>query len=185
MRLWPSLTALCLACAVFAAHAVPVPKDPAALDIADVFSHACLHNGSQPARVAAWARAQKLPELVATDARKALYADGADGRAWFIPGPATSMYLAIRGRSGTCALFGEHADAGDFGLIYDEYLQFLTPAGSRVERSPDHVTQGAFGTATERAATIHAGRGKTIHFAMSANQKPGGPYQVSLVMATK
>ncbi len=179
------MTALCLGALALPARAAPVPKDPAALDIADVFSHACLHNGGHPARVAAWAHAQKLPELAATDARKALYADGPDGHVWFIPGPATNMYLAIRGRSGTCALFGEHADPTDFALIYDEYLQFLTPTGSHADRAPDHVEQGAFGTATKRFAAIHAARGKTILFEMSANQKPGGPYQASLVMSTK
>jgi hypothetical protein len=100
-------------------HAETMPKDPAALDIADVFSHTCLHNDANPGRVAAWAKQQKLPALSATDARKALFADGPDGRAWYIHGPATDIYLAVQGESGTCALFGVRADASDFSRIYD------------------------------------------------------------------
>jgi len=179
------LSAVLFACGAAFARAETMPKDPAALDIADVFSHTCLHNRGLPARVAAWASHQKLMELAATDARKALFADGPDGRAWVIQGPATNMYLAVRRNAGTCALFGEHADAADFSRIYEEYLQFLSPTGSRVDREPDKVEQGQFGTETQRLAIIHAPSGKVTYFTMSANEKPGGPYQVSLVMATK
>jgi hypothetical protein len=164
-------------------RAETIPKDPAALDIADVFSHTCLHNGGDPARVAAWAKQQKLPELSPTDARKALFADGADGRAWYIRGPATNMYLAVRNASGTCAVFGERADAADFSRIFDEYLQFLAPPGTRVDQRPDQVKQGRFGTQTDRFATIHAPKGKLTYFVMSADQKAGAPYQASLMIA--
>jgi len=185
MRLVVYVSAVLLACRACPARSETMPKDPAALDIADVFSHTCLHNGSLPGRVAAWAKQHKLPELGATDARKALFADGPDGRVWFIHGPATNMYLAVRSRSGTCALFGERADAADFSLVYDQYLQFLAPPGTRVDRRPDRVEKGSFGTQTERFATIHAPRGKLTYFVMSANEKPGGPYQASLVIAMK
>jgi hypothetical protein len=168
-----------------AAGAETMPKDPAALDIADVFSHTCLHNGGQPVRVAAWAAQHKLPELPKTDARKALFADGADGRVWVIHGPATNMYLAVRRLAGTCALFGERADAADFSRIYDEYLGFMAPPGTVVDRPADKVTQGPHGTQTERFATIHAPKGKLTYFMMSADASPGAPYQVSLMMATK
>ncbi len=160
-----------------------MPKDPAALDIADVFSHTCLHNGNDPGRVAAWAKQQKLPELSPTDARKALFADGKDGRAWYIHGPATDIYLAVRRDPGSCAVFGVRADAADFARIYDEYLQFLAPPGTRVDRPADRVKQGLFGTDTERFATIHSPRGKVTYFVMSADEKAGGPYQVSLVIS--
>jgi len=183
MRRWFAASAVLLPCSAGHGWAEAMPKDPAALDIADVFSHTCLHNGEDPGRVAAWARQQKLPELSPTDARKALFADGKDGRAWFIHGPVTDMYLAVRRTSGTCAVFGERADATDFSMIYDEYLQFLAPSGTRVDRSPDRVEQGHYGTQTERSATIHAPKGKLTYFVMSANQKAGGPYQVSLVIA--
>jgi hypothetical protein len=185
MRLCFYVSAVILAWGAAPAQPEEMPKDPAALDIADVFSHTCLHNGGKPARVAAWANHQKLHELAPSDARKALFADGPDGRAWIIPGPATNMYLAIRGASGTCALFGEHADSGDFTKIYEEYLQFLSPPGSHVDREPDKVAQGSFGRQTQRFAIIHAPKGKLTYFTMSADEKPGGPYQVSLVMATK
>jgi len=185
IRIWFLARALGLAFCALPARAAKIPSDPAALDIADVFSHTCLHNGGQPRRVATWATQQKLPELSGTDARKALFADGVDGRVWLIHGPATDMYLAIQGRSGTCALYGTRADAADFAMIYDQYLQFLAPPGARVDRKPDHVTQGLFGTTMKRFATIHAAKGKIISFGMSANQKPGGPYQASLVMATQ
>jgi hypothetical protein len=162
-----------------------MPKDPAALDIADVFSHTCLHNGGQPGRVAAWATRRKLPELAPTDARKALFADGADGRAWVIHGPVTNMYLAVRQLSDSCALFGERADAADFARVYDEYLEFMAPPGTSVDRPADKVVQGQHGTQTQRFATIHAPKGTVTYFVMSADERPGGPYQVSLVMATK
>jgi hypothetical protein len=185
MRFWVWVSAVLFASSAAPACAETMPKDPAALDIADVFSHTCLHNGGQPGRVAAWAKQQRLPELGATDARKALFADGADGRVWVIRGPVTNMYLAVRRGAGTCALFGERADAADFGLIYDEYLQFLSPAGSRVDREPDKVQQGQFGTQTQRFAIIHAPGGKVTYFVMSADERAGGPYQVSLMIATK
>jgi hypothetical protein len=168
----------------FRAAAAPMPKDPAALDIADVFSHTCLHNGAQPGRVAAWAVQQKLPELGPTDARKDLVADGPDARAWLIRGPATNMLLAVRGSSGSCAVYGEHADAADFGRVYDMYLSFLAPPGTKMERQPDRVSQGTFGTVLKRSATIYAKHGKRTEFLMSVNEGKAGPYQMELVIAT-
>ncbi len=184
MRRWVASAVLAV-CSAVHGHAETMPKDPAALDIADVFSHTCLHNDANPGRVAAWAKQQKLPALSATDARKALFADGPDGRAWYIHGPATDIYLAVQGESGTCAVFGVRADAGDFSRIYDEYLGFLAPRGTEIDRSPDRLQQGAFGVHADRSAAIHAPKGKLTTFAMTSDQKAGAPYQVSLSISVR
>jgi hypothetical protein len=82
-------------------------------------------------------------------------------------------------------VYGTRANAADFSRIYDMYLPFLAPPGTRVDRRPDRVEHGLFGMQTTRFATIYAPKGKVMYFEMSANEKPGGPYQASLLIATQ
>ncbi|RDS86348.1 hypothetical protein DWU99_03575 [Dyella psychrodurans] len=138
-------------------------------------------NLTNPERIRAWATGHHLPEVNNPKGRAVFVGDGPDGVAWHIHDENTELVLAIRSKTGGCAVYAEPLDPAALGQIYSMLIAGYAQKFSVTTPLPDKVQQGPFGTRIGKVRLIEVPASKShLLLTLITNEKSGGPYQGTL-----
>ena len=160
----------------------PVSADPAANAVAHLFMQICrADNLANPERIRAWAADHHLPEINNPKGRAVFVGAGPDGIAWHIHDENTELVLAIRSKTGGCAVYAEPLDPTALGQIYGMLIAGYAKEFSVTTPLPDKMQQGPYGISTGKVRLVEVPGSKSqLLLTLITNEKPGGPYQGSL-----
>jgi hypothetical protein len=174
---WLGSVALALVLCIQSATA-----DPAANAAAHLFMQVCRpDNLANPERIRAWAADHHLPEVSDAKGRAVYVGDGADGIAWHIHDENTELVLAIRSKTGGCAVYAEPLDPVALGQIYDMLIAGYAKEFTVATPLPDKAQPGPYGIRTGKVRLVEVPGGKShLMVTLITIEKPGGPYQGTL-----
>lgn len=174
----------CVAFAMIMSGAVAEDAEVlAANGVANTFLEACIKTLDTPDGVKNWAAANHLPEMTGPDeARKIYIGEGDGGGAWIIHGKTNTAVLAVRAKTGACALFAEHADPAASAKWYAMFVnavaaRYGTTTVSAME--PDKDGPSPFGRHIGKTRAVLSDH-KMAAITLMTFEKPGGAYQVSM-----
>ncbi|MFC4529088.1 hypothetical protein ISN76_18775 [Dyella halodurans] len=156
--------------------------DPAANAAGHLFMQVCrADNLAHPERIRAWAAEHHLPEVSNPKGRAVFVGDGPNGIAWHIHDDNTELVLAIRSKTGGCAVYAEPLDPAALGQIYSMLIAGYAKEFSVTTPLPDKAQPGPYGTATGKVRLVDGPDSKSqLLLTLITHEKPGGPYQGAL-----
>lgn len=162
--------------------------DRRATNLAFYFMQACLGSRfGRPEATRAWAAARHLPQVTSALGQRTYVGEGSDGAAWFFQVGNTHAVVSIRSRTGACAIFGDAADPVAFQRLFHKIVSAAQASHPQIQMTDlkDDHQPGPFGQRVGKVVLLRPfpGAGAETIFTLITNERPEGPYQVSMQVA--